>query len=715
MQLLLPNIYSLLLMLALVSCLFVVWMAYRRTQRPIARRLGTMLLGAAISIIGILINQTVPEFDQKRLTLVIVYLGLALLLWGLPLFALEYAGMVDGSGRRIRVLMAIEPVLLVLAATTNDWHYRLWSGYDTIQFGTIVQVRALFGPLFWVHAVYAYLVLLFSTGLFLKVLLQTRGNRQIQSALALVGTVMPWAANLAYLVDWTPIDLTSVGIVITGLAYSVGVVRYHLFDLTPIARDAVIDVMDDGVIILDNEHQIVDLNQAARSIFMLVKEPVGIRVTDLIPQLDPIRHADHDDHPVVQIEEKVYEVHISPLRYANRRAIGRLIILHDVTLAQQAQAAIQAERDFALQVMNNMGQALSVTDKDFRFIYVNPAYGRITGFSPEEILGRTPYDFTPEDDLDNLAASLERRRTGEISSSEGRIKRADGSITETLITGVPRFKNGVYDGAIAVITDLTAQKQHEDELRQARDEAMQASSMKSVFLATMSHELRTPLTAIMGYAELQLAGITGPLNSEQQEYTDRILANSRHLLTIINQVLDISKIEAGKLELARVAFKPCLLLDEVLRQTASLIGEKPIDLEGECGGFSEELYGDPDRLRQVLLNLVSNAIKFTNAGCVRVRIVTTDEQHWQMIVQDSGIGIPAESLDCIFDEFRQVNTAVTRQHEGTGLGLAIVRKLVRLMGGEIQVASQVDHGSTFTVSLPVKPKPQDEPVSVQSG
>jgi len=166
MQLLLPNVYSLLLMLALVSCLFVVWMAYRRTQRPIARRLGTMLLGAAISIFGILINQTVPEFDQKRLTLVVIYLGLALLLWGLPLFALEYAGMVDRTGHRIRVFMAIEPVLLVLLAATNDWHYLLWSGYDTIQIGTIVQVRALFGPLFWVHAVYAYLVLLFSTGLF---------------------------------------------------------------------------------------------------------------------------------------------------------------------------------------------------------------------------------------------------------------------------------------------------------------------------------------------------------------------------------------------------------------------------------------------------------------------------------------------------------------------------------------------------------------------
>lgn len=715
MQLLLPNVYSLLLMLALVSCLFVVWMAYRRTQRPIARRLGTMLLGAAISIFGILINQTVPEFDQKRLTLVIVYLGLALLLWGLPLFALEYAGMVDRTGRRIRVFMAIEPVLLVLVAATNDWHYLLWSGYDTIQIGTIVQVRALFGPLFWVHAVYAYLVLLFSTGLFLRVLVQARGNRRIQSALALVGTVMPWAANLAYLVDWTPIDLTSIGIVITGLAYSVGVVRYHLFDLTPIARDAVIDVMDDGVVILDNEHRIVDLNQAARSILRLVKEPVGIPVTDLIPQLDPIRDSGHEDHPIVQIHEKAYEVHLSPLRYANRWAIGQLIILRDVTLAQQAQAAIQAERDFALQVMNNMGQGLSVTDKDLRFIYVNPAYGRITGFSPQEIVGRNPYDFTPEEDLESLRISIERRRAGETSSSEGRIKRADGSIMETLITGVPRFKNGVYDGAIAVITDLTSQKQHEDELRQARDEAMQASNMKSVFLATMSHELRTPLTAIMGYAELQLAGITGPLNSEQQEYTDRILANSKHLLTIINQVLDISKIEAGKLELANVAFKPCLLLDEVLRQTASLIGEKPIELQGECVGFSEELYGDPDRLRQVLLNLVSNAIKFTNTGCVRIHISKPDEHGWQMIVQDSGIGIPAESLDFIFDEFRQVNTAATRQHEGTGLGLAIVRKLVRLMGGEVRVTSEVDHGSTFTVSLPLKLKPLEVPVSMHSG
>ncbi|MBN8590979.1 MAG: PAS domain S-box protein [Anaerolineae bacterium] len=699
------NLVLVLLVLGFCTSLFISWMAYRAIiQRPIARWLVPMMLGAAIWSIADILIITLPDFEQKRTALPFVYMGVALILWSLPLFALQYVGLRRYTTSRWILILAIEPLLLLLFTLTNPLHQLFWLRTNLVEVSNIVLLENTYGPLFWFHTAYAYVVLLVSTAALSRALLRAHQRQRTLSALVVLGVLMPWIGNALFLSRFIPFDLTSLAFAITGFSLSLGIVRYRLLDVTPIARDTVIEVMNDAVLILDNDFRLVDLNKAAWRIFTPPKNPNGLELRQLSPELADLTETSRLDrtldHPI-QFGTNHYEIRFSPLRYANRWPVGWMILLHDVTLARQTQAELEAERDFALQVMNNMGQGLTVTNKDSKFIYVNPAYGRITGYRPEDVLGKSPLELTHDADREILIEARKKRQQGERSTHEHRFIRADGTVAYGLVTGVPRFKNGEFDGSIAVVTDLTEQKRIESELRQARDEAMQASQMKSVFLATMSHELRTPLTAIMGYAELQLAGITGPLNPEQHEFNERILVNSRHLLTIINQVLDISKIEAGRLELTPVTFQPCSLVDEVLRQTASLVGDKAIELCGECLGLPEHMVGDPDRLRQILLNLVSNAIKFTQQGQVSIHLRRAGEQAWIMRVQDTGIGIPASALPHIFEEFRQVDAAITRQHEGTGLGLAIVQKLTRLMGGEVQVVSEVNAGSTFTICLPL--------------
>ena len=237
---------------------------------------------------------------------------------------------------------------------------------------------------------------------------------------------------------------------------------------------------------------------------------------------------------------------------------------------------------------------------------------------------------------------------------------------------------------------------------QARREAEEADRLKSEFLATMSHELRTPLHAVIGYADVQLAGIAGEMTPAQNEYQERILANATHLLAMINDVLDLSKIEAGRMDLVARAFDLRAWAEDMSKQVAGLASQKKLVYQVNIDdGLPVSITGDAGRLKQIALNLVSNAIKFTEKGSVTVNMKRLPDSQWSITVADTGVGIPAHAKDYIFEEFRQADGSSTRQHGGTGLGLAIVRKLTLLMKGTINVESEIGHGSTFTIQLPL--------------
>jgi len=218
----------------------------------------------------------------------------------------------------------------------------------------------------------------------------------------------------------------------------------------------------------------------------------------------------------------------------------------------------------------------------------------------------------------------------------------------------------------------------------------------------MSHELRTPLNSVIGYADLMLTGLTGDLNPKQEDYVRRIMSNGERLLTLINDILDISKIEAGRLDLYVKPFSPAELLGGVATRMQSLADKKGLHLEMHLDpDLPPQLLGDQRRLDQILTNLVSNAIRFTDSGRVQIRFDRSDDGQWAMSVTDTGQGIPPHALEYIFDEFRQVDGSYRREHGGTGLGLAIVRKLAMLMQGTVHVESEIGKGSTFRVQLPL--------------
>ncbi len=235
-----------------------------------------------------------------------------------------------------------------------------------------------------------------------------------------------------------------------------------------------------------------------------------------------------------------------------------------------------------------------------------------------------------------------------------------------------------------------------------RQKIEEASRLKSEFLATMSHELRTPLHAIVGYTDIQLEGMLGEMPSTQRDNLDKILTNASHLTALIDDVLDIAKIEAGQIDIIQQPLELRVWLRDLVRQTRGLADQKGLSFEVVLDDkLPEFILGDEGRLTQVAINLVSNAIKFTHSGGVRVDMEKRGRHTWSLVVSDTGVGILGEHLEIIFERFRQIDSSSRREYGGTGLGLAIVRNLVLLMGGTIQVRSQPGEGSTFTVVLPL--------------
>jgi two-component system, sensor histidine kinase and response regulator len=374
----------------------------------------------------------------------------------------------------------------------------------------------------------------------------------------------------------------------------------------------------------------------------------------------------------------------------------------DITKRKLADLSIRSSEEKLRSLFEQSPLGISLCRMDGTFLQVNQAFADIIGYQVEACLALTYWTITPADYRDHEEAQLKMLiDTGRYGPFQKEYIRKDGRRVAVLLNGVLiRDLNG-SQLIWSFIEDITPRKAAEDALLQSRDAAESASRAKSEFLATMSHEIRTPMNGIIGMSRL-LLGTT--LSAEQREFAEIVRTSADNLLNLLNDILDLSKIEAGRLELEAIPFDVRATVDEVVALMASRIVERQLECVIDCDPeLSSHVIGDPVRLRQVLLNLVSNAVKFTHVGEVVVLVRADQSGRLRFDIRDTGIGIDADVRRGLFTAFSQADSSTTRKYGGTGLGLAICKRLIDLMGGEVAVDSMPGVGSTFTVWIPFRP------------
>ena len=368
---------------------------------------------------------------------------------------------------------------------------------------------------------------------------------------------------------------------------------------------------------------------------------------------------------------------------------------------KQAEEAAAKERHLLDTLMDTVPDTIYFKDAQGRFVRVNSALAARFGLAdPDGAVGKSDFDFfTEEHARPAFDDEQEIMRSGRpLAGKEEKETWDDGRTTWVSTTKLPlRDPSGAIIGTCGISRDITARKQAEGELERAKEAAEAATRAKSEFLANMSHEIRTPLNGIIGMTDLTL---DTELTAEQREYLGLVKTSADHLLTVINDVLDFSKIEAGKLDIERIDFNLRDTLDDTVATLANRAHKKGLELADHVAAdVPDALVGDPHRIRQVVVNLIGNAIKFTDRGEVVLRVEklsqAADETCLHFAVSDTGIGITPEQQQKLFKAFSQADTSTTRKYGGTGLGLAISARLVQMMGGELWLDSEPGRGSTF--------------------
>jgi PAS domain S-box-containing protein len=465
----------------------------------------------------------------------------------------------------------------------------------------------------------------------------------------------------------------------------------------------------DAIFLVDSNARFIGVNEAACKLTGYSREELlNMSIPDLHEEGDLKAFRKYFDRilsgmevtseaPLLRKDGKKVQVEFSNkmINIRGRRLMHT--IARDITERKRAEEAlIESERKYRT-LFDQIADPVFIIDKvTHRFIDCNRTALSVYGYSRDELLRLTPFDLHPPEERRLVEGAIDLKSDGRQTwthlSRDGRRMSVWVRSEEIEYQGRPAW--------LAIVRDVTDQKQIEAELERAREAAEAASRAKSEFLAMISHEIRTPMNGVIGMIGLLL---DTELNSEQREYAEAARNSAESLLAILNEILDLSKVESGKLSLEPAPFN----LSEVVSEVADLFSgwarQKGLDLlVRRAPGSPSWVVGDAERIRQILNNLVANSIKFTSRGYVLINvegIKEGDAARLKISVEDSGIGIPEDKLEHVFEEFVQADSYTTRQYGGTGLGLAICKRLVELMGGKIGVESRVGEGSKFWFEL----------------
>lgn len=959
--------------------------AWRSRSTPGAAPFAFVFLGMTLWSLFNALRWASADLSMQLFLAKVRILGPDIIAISFIIFALEYTGREKRITRRNLTLLMLIPLIAQVVLWTNEQHALFFENAQSVQIGSFIGLDITYGPWFWVHAVFDYLVLLTALLLLIEKFIKSPTLYRAQIGAVVMGTIIPLLANFISISGWSPfpyLDLTPFGFAISGVALALAFFRYRMLDIYPAARDTIFQNMDEGVLVLDGQDHIVDINLSAERILgqsasSVVGKDIGKVLSIWNSLVEQHRDPSTIRETVVKIEDvysdtendektyRTYEMRVSPISDPGEGRSARVLLLHDITERKRTEESLKASRAKFEEVLKSIEDAFYETDLRGKYTFVNNAFSEALGYDKEELQGRhfrhftdpktarnilrdfnqvyktnTPLkqveyrfkrrdgdyiyaelsvslirdaegkptgfrglvrdvternkavealrlseekyrtilddiregyyeedlagnftevnevtcqitgvsretilksnfkDFTDEASANRLfkiynrvyqtgepeknityqlttpngeektleaSASLIRDSNGEaigfrgivhditdrrkaeeqirklsraveqspsiviITNPDGKIEyvnpkfsQISGYSPDEVLGKNPRLLKSGYTSSIeyedlwktitsgeewrgemynqkkngesfwvfssispvidlegrithfvAVQEDITERKRSEDLLKMAieaaeesRAAAEEANQAKSTFLANMSHELRTPLNAIIGYSELLMEDAKEFGQEDFIPDIEKIHGSGKHLMALINDVLDLSKIEAGKMELYLETFDLEKMVQDVVSTIQPLVDKNANKLETQVDESVRTMRADMTKVRQSLFNLLSNACKFTENGTISLEVrrqkkSDDSESKWIAFkVSDTGIGMSEDQLEKLYQPFTQADASTTRKYGGTGLGLTITQRFCKLMGGSIHVESMLGKGSTFTILLP---------------
>jgi len=465
-----------------------------------------------------------------------------------------------------------------------------------------------------------------------------------------------------------------------------------------------------GTIIVCNENFVnfTGSSENEKLIFNLLNPPEEMKSEEksftCLPEV-PI-HCDIKYISSLEKESIPSEITYKPLISENSRFNGGIILVEDLTKVKRLEIIRLQQTESLRKLVDSMPMPMSCKDRNGTYLACNKAFETFMGMQKEEILGKSLYNFTsPEfaEKYHTMDAELIMNKKTQVFETS--LKFADGSKHQVL------FNKFVFSGLtdedsvlLSIMIDITERKQAEEKLLQAKMAAEAANRAKTTFIVNMSHELKTPLNAVIGFSDLLLSETYGPLNEKQKRYTENISNGGNHLLSVVNSVLDISRLEMGNIELYYEKVDLVGIIEEVKRVLSPLSSEKNISIEYNIEQGLKTIIVDRVKFKQILYNILNNAITFSFKGGKVNIVAELQEDMVEISVTDEGIGIQEADYERIFQPFVQIDESISKKHGGIGIGLALVKKFVELHRGKVWVKATPEKGSTFTFRIPNKPE-----------
>lgn len=672
------------------------------------------MLGVTIWAFAYSFELAMTDLDSIMFWIRLEYIGISLIpaLW--VIFILQFTGNEQYLNGKTIALIYLLPVITLLLVWTNHWHYLHYDRYEMVMIDGLYLLSFEPGAWYIIHTIIFYCFMVLG---FILLILKYRRERSIfkkQILIVIFGASIPWITNVLYLFDFNPfehLDLTPFAFIFTGIIISFGLLRFKLFEVLPFAREKIIEEMAEGIVILDTIYHVIDSNPAFRNTFNTTEmELMGKPVFTIFPDDNLLKNLEKQEPVLFEYKQELidreilFEVTIKPILVKKGEVNGYFVVFRDITDAKRA----QEELTYAKELLEETGRLARVGGW-----HLDLESDELVWTTMTKSIFEVDQDYKP--DLDSainfyydeksrkeVAQALENSiRKNESFSLELPIETAKGNKKWVIAIGNPIFKGKKCIKLHGSVQDITEKKRTESRLLRAKKMAETANQAKSEFLANMSHEIRTPLNGIIGFSELL---IQSDLKEDQKRYMDIVFQSANSLLEILNDILDLSKIEAGRMELDPVSTdihklaEKCIDILRFQAENKKLSISYTIDDE-----VPKYLILDELRVRQVLINLLGNSIKFTNDGEIELIIKKIKRGNKRDLirfnVRDTGIGISKSNLKRIFQAFSQEDNSITRKYGGTGLGLTISNRILQLMRSKLTVNSAVGEGSTFSFDL----------------